>query len=136
MTSIDHSSPRVFPGAKWLFWALAAIVCVLALYPRLTLPEPDATEGLTHSYNHILAYMTLVIVGAVAWGLSRRLIAGLAGYAVALELAQTLSPGRQTTLADMGASLIGVVIGLVLVRAFRRSMTRLSDRVLGSQVEG
>ena len=120
----------------WLFWALAAIVGVLALYPGLTLPEPGATEGVTHSYNHILAFVTLVVVGAMAWGLGRRLVAGLAVYAIALELAQTLSPGRQTTLADLAASVAGVAIGVLLVRAVGPAMTRLSDRVLGSQAQG
>ena len=104
-------STRLQTNARALFWALAAIITTLALYPRLTLPEPQATEGVTQYYNHVLAFSTLIIVGAIGWSLQRRLIAGVAVGAIALEFAQTFSPGRETTLADLLASLAGAVLG-------------------------
>jgi len=114
-----RQEPAARRRARRVFWLLAAVITVLALYPRLTLPEPGATEGVTHSYNHILAFATLILVGSLAWGWRRQLVVGLTIYAVALELAQTVSPGRQTTLADMAASLAGVAIGCVLVLILR-----------------
>ncbi len=114
MTAFNNPTPMRTPlqsRARLLFWFLAAIITALALYPRLTLPEPAATEGVTQYYNHILAFSTLIVVGAVGWGLQRRLIGGIAIGAIALELAQTFSPGRETTLPDLIASLAGVVLG-------------------------
>jgi VanZ family protein len=110
--------------ARGSFWILLAIITVLALYPRLTLPEPELTEGSTQYYNHVLAFVTLQVVGAIAWGLRRRLISGLALYAVAIELAQSLSPGRETSLDDLAASLAGMVIGSALV-GLARGASRL-----------
>ena len=138
MTPFDktHSHAPLKSRAQFLFWGLVVVITVLALYPRLTLPEPGLTEGVTHSYNHILAFVTLVVVGAVAWGLCRQLVVGLAIYAIALELAQMLSPGRQTTLGDMAASLAGVAIGVALAQAFGRAKMRLSDRRLGTPAKG
>ena len=111
--------PSVRRFARGSFWVLFAIITVLALYPRLSLPEPEVTEGSTQYYNHVLAFVTLQVVGAVAWGLQRRLISGLALYAVAIELAQGLSPGRETALDDLAASLAGLAIGIALVGLFR-----------------
>jgi hypothetical protein len=114
MTASINSTPRrtsLQTRVCVVFWVLAAIITALALYPRLTLPEPAATEGTMQYYNHVLAFSTLIIVGAVGWGLQRRLIGCVAIGAIALELAQTFSPGRETALADLLASLAGVVIG-------------------------
>ena len=116
--------------ARLLFWVLAAIITALALYPGLTLPEPGATEGTTAYYNHVFAFTTLIVVGAIGWGLQRRLIVSVSIGAAALELAQTLSPGRETTLPDLIASLAGVVLGCAIAYlarlAFRRADFRLT----------
>ncbi len=99
-----------------MFWILAGVVAILALYPRLTLPEPQATQGVTHYYNHVLAFSVLMVVGTVGWGLRRSLVVGVTFGAIGLELAQTLSPGRQTAMTDMLASLAGVALGCALAR--------------------
>jgi hypothetical protein len=71
---------------RLIFWGLVVVITVLALYPRLTLPEPELTEGviLTPFSNHVLAFVTLAIVGAIGWGLQRRLVLGLAVSAVVI----------------------------------------------------
>jgi len=114
--------------ARWSFWGLLAIITVLALYPRLTLPEPEQTLGSTQYYNHVLAFVTLQVTGAIAWGLQRHLISGLTLYAVTLELAQSLSPGRETALDDLAASLAGMAIGYGLVRLSRRASRLIATR--------
>jgi VanZ family protein len=115
-------------AARPVFCILACAITVLALYPRLTLPEPAATEGITHSINHVIAFSTLILVGTLGWGLRRHLVLGVAAGAIVLELAQTLSPGRQTTLGDLLASLAGVVIGSVLILILRLALGQIYRR--------
>ena len=50
--------------------------------------------GITQYFHHAFAYLTLVVVGAIA-----------------LELLQFFSPGRHVTAADLLANLAGVVLG-------------------------
>jgi VanZ family protein len=118
-------------AARPVFCILACVITVLALYPRLTLPEPAATEGITHSINHVIAFSTLILVGTLGWGLRRHLVLGVAAGAIVLELAQTLSPGRQTTLGDLLASLAGVALGCFLVLIVRRAVGQTSERPIG-----
>jgi VanZ family protein len=98
-------------SARFLFWFLAAIISILALYPRLALPEFEATMGITQYFHHAFAYLTLVVVGTVGWGLQRQLIIGVTMGAIALELLQSFSPGRHVAAGDLLASLAGVVLG-------------------------
>jgi VanZ family protein len=113
-----------------VFWVLAAIITVLALYPRLTMPELEAIEGMTQYLNHAFAFATLTVVGAIGWGLQRQLIIGVTMGAVALELLQSFSPGRQVTADDLLASLAGVALGYAIaylaLLAFRRGDFRLA----------
>lgn len=124
----ERPTARSRGAARLVFWALAGAITVLALYPRLTLPEPGATEGVTHSYNHILAFTSLMLIGSLGWGLRRHLVAGVIVGAIVLELAQTLSPGRQTTLGDMAASLGGVVLGYAIARLIGMATALRADR--------
>ncbi len=62
--------------ARTLFWILGVIITGLALYPRLTLPEPGLTEGVTPYVNHLLAFVTLATIGAIGRGLPWQLILG------------------------------------------------------------
>ncbi len=107
-----------------LFWLLALAIAVLALWPGLTLPEPAATQGATQYFHHVHAFLLLMLVGTAGWGLSRGLVLGVTLSAIGLELAQTLSPGRQAALADMLASLVGVALGYALARLILSAMAR------------
>ncbi len=132
----DHARAKMADGtpplgairlARAAFWGLLAVVSVLALYPRLSLPEPELTRGSTAYYNHVLAFVTLMIAGAIAWPLGRRLVVALAAYAVLLEMAQSFSPGRETALDDLAASFAGLGLGLVLAALLRGARHR-NDR--------
>ena len=132
--------PRYTPlqtRSRVVFWVLAAIISILALYPRLTLPEPEVTQGTTQYYNHVLAFSTLTIIGAIGWSLQRRLIVGVAIGAIALELAQTFSPGRETTLPDLIASLAGVVLGcgIAYLAGLVLRRTGLPTALVGSKMQ-
>jgi len=128
MTVFNNSTPGRTPlqtMARVVFWVLATIITALALYPRLTLPEPAVTEGTTAYYNHVFAFTTLIVVGAIGWGLRRRLVGGVAVGAIALELAQTLSPGRETSLVDLLASLGGVALGCAVAYVAGLALRRI-----------
>ena len=138
MTDLNPAPKRIGirEAARALFWTLVGIIVALALYPRLTLPEPQATQGVTQYYNHVLAFSVLMVVGTVGWGLRRGLVVGVTVGAIGLELAQTLSPGRQTTMLDMFASLAGVALGYILafllpavLREHLRPMTAVNEQV-------
>ena len=111
-------------AARGLFWLLALGIVTLALWPRMTLPEPAATQGATQYFHHVGAYLVLMLVGAAAWGLRDTLVIGVTLGAIGLELAQTLSPGRQTAVVDMVASLAGVAFGYGLTRLALRALER------------
>ena len=118
MTDLNPAPGRieVRKAARALFWILAGNITILALYPRLTLPEPQAIQGVTPYLNHVFAFSVLMIVGTVGWGLRRSLVVGVTLGAICLELAQTLSPGRQIAISDLLASLAGVALGYALAR--------------------
>jgi len=138
MTDLNPTPGRIGirKAARVSFWILAGVIAALALYPRLTLPEPQATQGVNQYYNHVLAFSVLMVVGTVGWGLRRGLVVGVTVGAIGLELAQTLSPGRQTTMPDMFASLAGVGLGYILtfllpavLREHLRPMTAVNEQV-------
>ncbi len=103
------------------FLIVLAIVTVLALYPRLQLPDPSALQGYFDKIGHVIAFVALAFLVASAWPLQRSLIGGLVCYAVILELSQWFSAGREVHVADALANLVGLVIGLGLVTMRRRT---------------
>ena len=109
------------------FWLVSAVVSGFALYPRLTLPEPHAIAGYTQYIEHAGAFFVLTTLAAGARGMNARLALAMTLAAGALELAQMLSPGRQTSLIDFLASASGVALAVALVAAWRwRSRARRS----------
>jgi VanZ family protein len=103
------------------FLIVLAIVTVLALYPRLQLPDPSALQGYFDKIGHVLAFVALAFLGASAWPRQRSLIGGLVCYAVILELSQWFSAGREVHVADALANLVGLATGLGLVMMRRRT---------------
>ena len=73
---------------RTVFLIVLAIATVLALYPRLQLPEPSALQGYFDKIGHVLAFVALAFLGASAWPRRWSLIGGLVCYAVILELSQ------------------------------------------------
>ncbi len=118
MTDWDTAQKRIeiSKAVRALFWIIAGVIATLALYPRLTLPEPQAIQGTMQYLNHAFAFLVLMVVGTVGWGLRRNLVVGVTVGAICLELAQTFSPGRQNKLPDMFESLAGVALGYALAR--------------------
>ena len=103
------------------FLIVLAIVTVLALYPRLQLPDPSALQGYFDKIGHVLAFVALAFLGASAWPRQRSLIGGLVCFAVILELSRWFSAGREVHVADALANLVGLATGLGLVMMWRRT---------------
>ena len=103
------------------FLIVLAIVTVLALYPRLQLPDLSALQGYFDKIGHVLAFVALAFLGASAWPRQRSLIGGLVCFAVILELSQWLSAGREVHVADALANLVGLATGLGLVMMRRHT---------------
>ena len=123
--TLDLTSPPVGKLIlRTAFLIVLAIVTVLALYPRLQLPDPSALQGYFDKIGHVIAFVALAFLGASAWPRQRSLIGGLVCYAVILELSQWFSAGREVHVADALANLVGLAIGLGLVMARRRIRAR------------
>lgn len=102
--------------ARGLFWGCALVTASFALYPNLSLPEPRVIGGYTQYVNHFIAFAVLAFFGIWGWGMRWRLVILLGIAVLAIELAQTLSPGRQASLLDLPAGFFGVGAGLFLAR--------------------
>ena len=107
------------PVTSATFFALSAVICLLALYPDLHLAVLQALKDATEPLGHTAVFLALTVVGAMTWGLTLPLLAGLSGLAVWLELTQFLSPGREPDLAQVAGSLAGILLGLIVARLWR-----------------
>ena len=110
--------------AKIVFCIGLVAVIALSLLPQETLPE----TGTWDKFNHALAYAVLAVSGGIGYkGLRSLLMAGL-GLVVlgaGLELAQSVTPGRDGSIADAVANLVGVALGSLALAA---TNTFLRDR--------
>ena len=102
---------------KAAFFGTAAAVAVLALYPRLQLPEPALTRGWTDLLEHGLAFLVLSALAGVLWRPLWRVAGSLALAAAAIELLQIAIPGREMSATDLAA---GLALGLAAVALLAR----------------
>ena len=102
-----------------LFIALLLVVGWLALSPA-----PPKTMNLGwDKLNHLAAFAALMISARLAWPqrpAGWQLFAALLVYGGAIELLQTLVPGRDGEWPDMLADALGLGIGLLTHAALRR----------------
>lgn len=72
----------------------------------------------------------LLMSGAIffAWSVQRFNVVTLLLFGVGLEVAQILTPGRQFSLIDLLGNLVGVLIGLAMVRGVRYLRSRLAGQ--------
>ena len=105
---------------KAAFFGTAAAVAVLALYPRLQLPEPALTRGWTDLLEHGLAFLVLSVLAGLLWRPLWRVAGSLALAAAAIELLQIAIPGREVSAADLAAGLAGLALGLAGIALLAR----------------
>ena len=110
--------------ARFAFFAGLALVILLSLLPAEELPA----TGLWDKANHLAAYAALALAGGLGYR-GRRALAvlalGLLLLGAALELAQSLVPGRMASLEDILANAIGVALGIALATALGALLTRV-----------
>lgn len=70
-------------------------------------------------FTHVVAFSALGFVVLGAWSAGWRTVALLFLFGVGIEVAQLLTPTRQFGLLDMTANLVGIGIGLLLIRVVR-----------------
>ncbi len=115
-----HDRPilqRSRAAARTAFLGLAGVASVLALYPEFNFGALQGWKDASEPLAHTLAFAGLTAAGAFAWRLSAGLLLGLVTLAIGLELVQFLSPGREPHLGQVVASIAGVSLGGVFVRA-------------------
>lgn len=101
-----------------LVLALVAIT-VLALMPQATVP----VTTLWDKSDHLLAFFVLGVLAGHAFSslpFATRLAPALLGYGALLELAQSLTPSRVGSIADLVADLVGLLLAGLWLR-WRRS---------------
>ena len=96
--------------ARIAFFVGLVAVVALSLLPQDIVPE----TGLWDKWNHTLAYAALALSGGAGFKGWRSLLAvaiGLAVLGAGLELAQSVTPDRDGSIADAVANFVGIAIG-------------------------
>lgn len=119
-------SRRARRGWTIALWLVSAIVVALALMPwSVELPSSGWDKA-----DHVAAFAALAFLGLFAWrgrqAVHRRIVLSLLALGVAIELAQTLVPGRMADWRDVIADSVGVLLGLVVASWLARRMDRRS----------
>ncbi|MCS6787525.1 MAG: VanZ family protein [Thiobacillaceae bacterium] len=111
-----------------LWWLTGGCMVLAVVYFSLIPSPPEADLPHWDKLNHLAAYAGL------AWwfaqlGLARTPVAlALLALGGAVELAQGLIPSRQAGLADMGANVLGVGLGLALAARLPNALLWLEAR--------
>lgn len=105
---------------------LAFFVCAGAiLYIALAPVSDHPTLSYGDKLNHALAFFVLGSLGSIAWPASARaLLGGLVGYGVLIELLQWPVPGHNADPLDVLADLVGALLAMVLIKAWRAWVLR------------
>lgn len=105
---------------------LAFFVCAGAILYIALAPVPDhPTLSYSDKLNHALAFFVLGSLGSIAWPAgARALLGGLAGYGILIELLQWPVPGHNADPLDVVADLVGALLAMVLIKAWRTWVLR------------
>jgi VanZ family protein len=106
-----------------LLWSGMGLAAYLAFGPAPATPPVEGGDKLQHA----AAFAALAFAAARAypapgpaqWRREAWIALALLGYGVAIELVQSLVPGRTASLADAVADAAGVLLGLLLARWWR-----------------
>lgn len=94
---------------------LLAVILVLALMPD----APQLPFSHNDKTTHALAFMTLMVwfSGVIEMRRLPMLAICLVAYGVLIELLQSLTVSRQPELLDVGADVVGILLGWILAIA-------------------
>lgn len=107
--------------SRLAFWVAALVVLYFALAP---VPEREPLTGWDKG-NHVLAFGALAVLGLLGWATrAKGVLAGLAGYGVAIEFLQLLTPDHHFDLHDLAADALGIAVGWCVLQAWRLAAAR------------
>ena len=119
MSGLQYFERLVRLGAILCFLA----VCWLSLAPD---PLPVAVAPFISALSHVAMHFVLATLFLVGWpDEAKRVLAGLAGFAVIVEFLQRLVPSRTFDLLDMVGNLLGVAFGFLFFLAMLRFIRNL-----------
>ena len=99
-------------------WRLAFAACLLAVLVLSLVPPstPMPTTGWDKT-NHLLAFSVMAALGCQAFrSRALRVLLGLLGYGVLIEVLQSLTPYRFAEWTDLLADALGLALGWLLLR--------------------
>ncbi|MET4699309.1 VanZ family protein [Constrictibacter sp. MBR-5] len=105
--------------ARAAFVVAALVVVVGSLTPAAEMPEIEVSDKI----QHFAAYAGLAFLAKIAWrppGFLGWPLASVVIAGPAIELLQSLVPGRSASVGDAVADVIGVGIGVICAVAVRR----------------
>jgi VanZ family protein len=107
---------------RWVWLCAALLIGLVVIYYGVIfddpLPDHPALRGKNDLALHAAAFLALSLPLLMAWPARRmRVVAGLLGLAVAIEVAQIWLPRRTPDFTDLLASIAGVVLAIVFVGA-------------------
>ena len=112
---------------KYFFYFNTFITCLLSLYPGnligLIFFGDDSTFPGSDKMHHFFSYFILSIVGSIAYFEKKffyRLFIFLVSLGFFLELLQIWIPNRYFEFLDMFSNFFGVLVGLNIVRFFKK----------------
>lgn len=120
-----------------LWWTLGALLlAAIAALSLLPLRGPELGIPASDKLHHALAYTLLMLYFGQLAQSRLRVVTGLFGYGIAIELLQSQLPPRSAELADLAANAAGIGIGALLLRtALGRSLTAVERRLRAQRRE-
>ena len=121
LLSVTRSKGALRLTARLGFFITMAAVALMSLLPQQDIPRVDVSD----KAEHFAAYAILAVLGAFGF-LGRRtwlwLLLFLPTFGAVMELLQAFSPGRSPDIADAATNMVGVMVGLLVAAAARRSV--------------
>ena len=121
-------------GRMYIWWLLRAAFClgVLAVAWLSLVPQMPIPQGIHigDKIGHGLAYAALAFTATALMTPRTKLALGTAvlAFGIAMELAQGAVPGRTQELADVGANIVGMLLGIFCALLLERLLNRLRPR--------
>ncbi len=121
-------------GTTYLWWLLRAAFCLglllvawLSLSPQIPIPQGIHVGD---KIGHGLAYAALGFTATALMTPLAKLALGTAviAFGIAMELAQGAVPGRTQELADIGANVAGMLLGILCALLLERVLARWRPR--------
>jgi VanZ family protein len=93
---------------RLIAWSLAVLIVVLSLAP----PDMRPGTGVPHNFEHFAIFAACGVAFGLGYGQRPGLVVpALGAFAGAIELAQTLVPGRHARLSDFVVDAAAICIG-------------------------